>query len=416
MLLAVMTVSSALATDWEELVLNQDYTITNSVALIKRYYTLTAPSSGTLTIVGNMTVAVYSAETMDDEEKLDATFSWSGSLKKYETVVEQGTTYYLYIKVSETEMTFTASILDENEAPTLTDVYPAVGDELDMFYYGYVSFNFSRAVELGTAVLSCDGASAEVEVHYTMGTYSVDIKSIVYGWLTDGSLAGGGDVTLTISDVHAEGNSANVYGSDGTLTLSWTCPASLTMLDSYVVPTTFLSWWEAGDSDGIAVFTYTGELLQEGNEAHAYIGFGAKETEDDEYYSEDVPVVISGNTLTIDFTGVDRTRDTMLPSRSYDYTIIYLTVSTVQAADGNYIFTESSGSIGSVNANIDYEDIGAGTASDDSSDDEQSGDGDGIILPALQSATSITYNLAGQRFGATSGKGVQIVDGKKLVK
>ncbi len=358
---AVFTVSGAWAKDYEDLVLDQEYNITSTSSIIKKYYKYTATANGTLTFLGNGALSHYETEAGDSAIG-DVTHSYvqmeSGDTwNKYELAVVEGEVCYLLYKRYETSMTFTASLVTD-EKPELTYIYPTEGDMIDVFETGCVSLAFSRSVSLGTATLSAGNVSAEVECNLYSGYYTIPVKTIVYEWFANGDIKGGDDITLTIQNVCAANNEAVVYGDNGTLTLSWKAPELIVALKDAVVPEPFLSWWDEGDSAGILTLTFTDELLQEGNTAKCTLGIGGKETESDEYYSEEVPVTISGNTLTVDFTGSQRTLAKMIPAASYEYNTMLITVSYVQAYDGNYVYKETSGSIGSFNWSVSYEDLG----------------------------------------------------------
>ncbi len=354
----------------EELQLNHQYVYEGYGDNMTRwYYYFTPEMDGTLTSTGNGQLSHFEDDTYDDKDALDdVTNGFADDGQKTSSLpVTAGVTYYLrYYGSMSSTTTFICELIPGDQKPELTALEPAEGETLDITYMGIITMRFNLPVTMGEATLSAGGASEPVNVNYANGYYSVSVKDAVYGWLSDGTAHGGDAVTLTIRDVCLESDPTNVYGDDGTLALTWVCPDMPASVVEESWPETFYSYWEEGDPDGIVTLTFSSDLLsmEDGQTAKATVGYGMREGEDAEYYTETLDtekVTVEGNVLKVDFTGVSRTRAEMLPGASTEYTEVLVTINYVLDAGGQYCWTDVQGGIASYQRNIDYVDLDGGT-------------------------------------------------------
>ncbi len=413
---AVFAASSAFAVDMSELQLDYQYEITGNV--FRTYYYFTPAVSGTLMAYGKGILHHYEDENFETEIT-DVTNGYDENTNHVSSLsVNAGETYYLMYYCMESSYSFYATLLAADVKPEITNVNPAEGavlyvtDEND----GMISWQFNRPVEYGAITFSAGKEGSEVqqedvECRYTNGFYSVSVRDYILQWLDEGAVEGGDPVVLTIADVHAEGDVSNYYGDDGTVRLTWQCCNIPTKLVSGVWPSTFLSWWDEGDSNGIITLTFDGDLLSfaDGQKAHCTIDYGSREIEGGFYEEtityEDNPdkIAVSGSTITVDLTGVRRTNEDMLSASENSFSTIHLTINFVMSADGAYCYTDNIGGVASYQAEINYEDLG------------DVGDGIRMIETTDEgSATrNNTYNIAGQRV-STPTRGLYIANGKKI--
>lgn len=320
----------------------------------KLYYSLEAPESGTLTVKGNTSYI--------PRPYTDATFTRQMNHTvvnySYTLEVEGGKTYYFYNKSMQQNSTFRMTMGNEREALTVTSVSPAEGSEIAIVTGGSISVAFSESVNMSGAVFSSGNNSVELVGNLIPGstTYMFDVRNTVYTWLKEGRIKKGDNLTLTLSDVCSATDADNKYGNNGTVTLSWIAPEVPVSMTNATVPAEFLSYWAAGNADGIVKLEFDGDLQTEG--ATATISFGEIEY-DNQFYREQLPVTVSGNTLTVDLTGKVRTQATMLPN--YTGTTVFndinLKISGVKDANGSYCYQAASGSVGSYNYNFTLKNI-----------------------------------------------------------
>ncbi len=418
--------------EWTDLTGETEYTPTG-----KLYFTVTPTASGTLVIRGYGTpmFAHYTDETATTEGEYS--YLPDNGYTKYMVSVTSGETYYFYYNSLESNKTFTITLLSENTAPTLTWQYPGEDEDykLDINYYGYIAFKFDIEVTFDKVVLEApdnEDAYMEVTPYYAGGYYNVTTKYILSDWLDYGLIEGGDEIKLTITGL-AAASDGTLYNGDGTLELTFYAPNAPTKVvggdqdsdgNSLIAwPTTFYSWWDKGDETGIVKIEFTQDLLpmdDPDQTACGTLGYGNKEDENGNYYLEDITDLISidGNVLTVDFTGKDRTRLTMLPNAATEYDQVLVIIHLVRDKYGEYCYSSGSGSVASYQAFIPYEDIGIPEDDEESgNDDENNGDDvtDGISsVSAGGNSSNVYYNVAGQRVAAPS-KGLYINNGKKVV-
>lgn len=138
--------------------------------------------------------------------------------------------------------------------------------------------------------------------------------------LRDIANAGVESFTVTVSDLEANGelvttnetNEPGIEVEDGTVTITYLLAAAPEYIASESIwPKTFLKYWPAGDPSGIATLEFTSAIESVG-EAKVVMGRvipGAASEDVFEEFNLDDKVSIDGTTVTIDFTGVQRSCD-----------------------------------------------------------------------------------------------------------
>lgn len=349
--------------DFVDLELDQEYSLTGIFS--KHYYKYTATASGTLTFIGTDLMYLYD---LDSGETSLGTSSYVDGKRKVTYEVEADNTYYFYYKLnSSSTATFTASFVDPDTGIELTYTNPATETTLDIVSGGLISLQFNIEVSLGSATLSSGSQSETVSYNYVNGYYSYSIKDIVYNWLSAESISPGDDVTLTISNVTSVANSNVVYGDDGTLTLTYLAPEMPTTFEkeSSTIPAKFLSYWLPDDEDGKMILVFSGNLNEEVTPT-VTLRFGSTD-EEDAMYTEYPDCTVSGNTVTVDFTDSLRLAEKMLPNASNptSYTTMSIKVSGIYDVNNVLIVDpDATGSAGSCNISLDYEDISANVTTD----------------------------------------------------
>ncbi len=328
--------------------LDTDYTIPFGDS----YYSFDAPQTGVLKIksTGNDVPRPCTDSTFT-EQSANYTYA-SGSI---EMNVLAGETYYFNAFSLNATQQFRATMNDVDDKIDTIDVSPVPGSVIDITNTLPLSLQFNKAVSTGPAVFTSGENTASAAAVTRNGYAAYSIKSKIFEWMKSGAVKAGDKLTVVISDICSSLNSEQKFGEDGTLTLEYYIPEMPTMLSSKSVPETFLSYWPKGDTKGIVSLTYDKQLS---SGATATLTFGNIE-DDNEFYKESLPVTVSGNTLTIDFTGKIRTPKSMLPNSADPtaYTSIFLRVSGIKDIDGEPCYAEGQSSYGSYQESLSYENV-----------------------------------------------------------
>ncbi len=355
---------------------------TGTAADYHKYYIFTPETDGLLYIVCSTGIfSAYYDDTFDrdevtlgdnviQEEDGGFTNEANGISPNSHMNVTAGTTYYLSFNTSASfDAWYYATFYTSDDKPECIFINPAEDEVLeinDSKTYGQISMSFNRSVEMGTVSfyvaaskddkdnvkISASGVSRRIE----NGLYVVDVRDLVYTWLSEGFAEEGDYIWMTIEDIYAVGDETCIYGEDGTFTAGWYVPVEPIGLVSAVWPETFYDYWEEGDESAIATLTFTGDLATYDEApyqtAFARIQFGNMESEEDNsFYQEDLgseKITIEGNVMKIDFSGKDRSRAAMTKDYdSSDCTQVSLAVRSVTDWRGAYAYSTSAGSVGS---------------------------------------------------------------------
>lgn len=331
-----------------KIVLDTDYTIPFGDS----YYSFDAPQTGVLKLksTGNDVPRPCTDDTFSEQS---ANYTYSNGAIEMNVVA--GKTYYFNAFSLNSTQQFRATMNGADDKIDTIDVSPVPGSVLDITNTLPLSLQFNKTVTTGPAVFSSGENTASATAVTRNGYASYSIKSKVFDWMKIGAVKAGDKLTVVISDICSALNSEQRFGEDGTLTLEYYIPEMPTMLSSKSVPETFLSYWPKGDASGIVSLTYDHKLK---TGATATLTFGNIE-DDNEFYKETLPVKISDNTLTIDFTGKIRTPKSMLPNSSdpTSYTSIFLRVSGVKDINGEPCYAEGQSSYGSFQKSFTYENV-----------------------------------------------------------
>ncbi|MCD8313393.1 MAG: hypothetical protein LUC24_04460, partial [Bacteroidales bacterium] len=321
------------------------------------YYSYTATESGSLVLAGLAVDANYPIVYKDAA----FTEEWSGVAsndgyvdggQQVTITVTAGETYYLKFHSMESSPSFTATFMGTDESPTITYCSPEEGSELSVVSDIPVTLKFSVTVTVGTATLTSGSQSVTLTQNYTNGFYSWPVWEILYTWLSEGLVNPGDEVTFTLKDVK---NSYDTpFGEDGTVTIVYKMPESVTELTDVSMPEVFIPWWQEGDENGIMTLTFSNDISTEEDLApNVELWYGEAEAEVDRY-TETITPTVDGSTVTIDFTGVSRLRRDMISGTATDYTTIIVRVKNLHDVNGYSVYTTGQGTVGSLTYEIPY--------------------------------------------------------------
>ncbi|MCM1312920.1 MAG: hypothetical protein NC206_04330 [Bacteroides sp.] len=343
----VCTGATSHATDLGALELGKTYDAPASFQAFTA--TFTAPKSGVLTCEGSLfnEVRPFTSETHETYVEHE----WDYPSTTLTVKVTEGQTLYFYHSILFNPSSFKLSMPGEEgivlemlkASPEAGSFAPTAAGGMVTVYFN-VPITFTAAPELyvgdtrlGTVSANVGGTTASVEI----------AASLVAAY--DKNLVKEGD-DLVIKFHVAAKNDTNVKSD---FEVTYKCPAAIVHLKNTVhIPTSFLSYWVTNDMDGVLKLEFTGELSPAGGDA--ILGYGDVESTTGDYYTETVPFTTDGNILSIDLTGKLRTPDNMVPSGT-NYGTMSLKIQNVKDVNGNIVYSEGQGTIGSYSYNFPYQ-------------------------------------------------------------
>ena len=217
----------------------------------------------------------------------------------------------------------------------------------------YVSLTFSKNLSHKGCTVSW-GAESEAVVANTSGkSVSLDIRAALLDFYGLG-MKEGDEITVTLKDVAAKDGSSSL----GDVVVKYVAAALPVSLVSTVNTPgngldTFLSWMPETFENGVVTLTFSGDLSTESKPVAA-LSMGNVESEND-YYREELPVIVSGNKLSVDLRGKLRNKTTMGIQNLYEE--ISLQISNVKDAQGNFTYSDGAGTLGSYGFTYKYKTV-----------------------------------------------------------
>ena len=275
-----------------------------------------------------------------------------------------GTTYYLgggfgeglFIMNNNAQLVITTS----SSEIYLNSVTPAEGSTISTGGTAQIDVAFNCSVLVESATISA-GGQTETLIHSetdasqvrTYGnTVSILLKDLLQSWYDSGAISGGEALTVTLNGIRNMSATDVVYGENGSLTLNYIVGEQPAVLVSSInTPdqmSSLKSFYFDDDAAGTISLTFSRRLLNDANDMpFATWGIGNKESETGDYYEERLPITVDGNSVIISLQG--KLRDLAAMGLSAQYTDVQIDIKNVKTADGDYVYTEGSGSLGSFN-------------------------------------------------------------------
>ncbi len=353
--------------DLGRLELNQEYALKDDFNDYKGYFV--APRTGTLTVTATNGCLMMPFADEACENGIGYTHSFiAGNTKEtYDILVTEGTTYWL---MKDFCMATGVVVLTMNETATLEidRVQPETGSAYVLTAGDNISITFNKAVSASSAELVVGTQTTPLEMSLWGSFLAINVKNTLMSMMQSGTLKSGDAFTVRVLGVCSAADNTLLYGSDGTLELTYVCgdmPVSL-LRTGGIDGAKFLSYWMKDDEAGKLKFVFDGELLgTQGREKEAYfsLSYGNIEGEAGEYYTEVLPLVVEGNTISVDLTGKLRRPQDMVTSGE-NYGRVMLKLNGVRDSKGNFSYNDASGTLGSYTFAMDYEEITADVATE----------------------------------------------------
>ncbi len=275
-----------------------------------------------------------------------------------------GTTYYLgggfgeglFIMNNNAQIVITES----SSEISINAIIPAENSSISTGGTAQIDVAFNSSVLVESATVSAAGQTqvlshsdaGDSKVRIYGNTVSIILKDLLQSWYNAGVVSGGEALTVTLNGIRNANDTNIMYGEDGSLTLNYiVAEQPATLVNSVNTPdqmSSIKSFYFDDDASGTITLTFSRPLLNDPNDMpFATFGVGNKETETGDYYEERLPVVIEGNSLIINLQG--KLRDVAAMDLSAQYTDAQIDINNVKSAEGDYVFSEGSGSLGSFN-------------------------------------------------------------------
>ena len=214
----------------------------------------------------------------------------------------------------------------------------------------YVSLTFSKNLSHKGCTVSW-GAESQAVVANTIGnSVSLDIRAALLDFYGLG-MKEGDEISIILKDVTAKDGTSVL---DDVVVKYIAAALPLSLVSSENTPgnglDTFLSWMPETFDNGVVTLTFSGDLNTE-SKPTAFLSMGNVESEDD-YYREELPVIISGNTLSVDLRGKLRNKETMNILNLQE--VISLQINGVKDVNGNFTYSDGAGTLGSYGFTYKY--------------------------------------------------------------
>ena len=347
--------------DFGKMELDKTYEIKGDFKDYKGYFV--TEKAGTLT--GIATAGSLLRPYVDKECYKDANYTHSyleNGQESFSLNVKAGETYYLFAGFCADQGTFKMTMNSDNSIQLISTT-PDNGVVFDLSEGGIITVQFNQAIQIGSAMISCNQTKTEIPFDIQNGSVVLDIKERIYGLTEKGNLKAGDKFGIILNGICSLNDNKIIYGKDGTLTLTYELGETPIALQSTtnVENNPFLSYWIENDPKGIITLTFNGNLLPDGErtkEAVATVTAGDMEAGVDGFYYEEVPYTVKGNQLFINLTGKLRQAKNMLSPDFYPE-FISIKVKDIRSANGKMAYCPGKGGLGSFAFDMKYEEVKA---------------------------------------------------------
>lgn len=378
--------------DLGELQLDTDY----AMEQFRNYIaTFTAPRTGTLTVscTTNDALMPYH-EVLDDMEKkgnpYQVTYNQMYGAVSYDFPVEAGTTYVMYRQFIMNEGTSMRLTMHEQQAITLTSADPELDGTLNISNGGRITFDFDKAVAYTSCRVGVGDVSAPLSPRVSTNSIGLEVKSLVWGWLQNGTARPGDSLVVTLEGVRMAADKTVLYDGTGTLRAAFLLgPMPITLVSEENTDRPFLSYYTTTDTTGLVRLTFSGPVAQG---AQAQLRYGDIDLDaDGDYYVEYPPVSVEGNTVTINLQG-HRRRPADMVASGKTYPIMQLGLLSVFDTNGNYAYADGQGSLGSYWYGLNYREVTANVVCEFTPANGASLDGVSTIELWITDEAKLTYD------------------------
>lgn len=289
-----------------------------------------------------------------------------------------GTTYYVGGSMPSSKVTI--KYLAEDEPLNITGYSPEEGSTFDVIK-GTVNLEFNKKVSISGCLVTFGNQTLNPGVLVQNAYASVDVKKQIMAAYNNGSLHEGDEIKFTFSGIKDAKTNALLNGN-GTFEVTYMAPAKpMSLVSSVNTPSAgipvidFKSYYMKGDATSVVTVTFSDAI---GSVGGVTLTFGNIDGtgEDDapsQYYREEVPYTIDGNSIVIDFKdklrrfadmlpGVDLS--TIAPQFQDRFKTMNLSINGVKDVNGNLAYSDGQGALGSYGFVYNFKEIDYSVATD----------------------------------------------------
>lgn len=342
-----------------------------------------SPATGKMTVTfksGPNQVELYTSPDLEVGTLIEGKFN--GNYLEPSTVynVEEGKTYYVEVNliIHGTDSKFILymdGIVSQPFRATLSNPGTNGSSMYDMIYSEEMFIRFSKDIAEANEVTMTYTSNGGDRITKTLSPQYTRINNdylfirvveALMELLADNTSTGispRSPFTIKARVKDENGNLPENADKDGWLSYSYTCGYPPTRALSSNWPEQFLSYWVKGDESGLGKVTFTNDLRASGVGATLLMGNVEGEAGVDLYRAY-VPAKVSGNTVTVDLTGVRRSlTDMMTNPTGTDF--MSITITGLYDTNGQAVVSNNQGGVASHTVNLPYKDLGKGTVISD---------------------------------------------------
>lgn len=325
----------------------------------------TAPSAGTFKLAGIGSYLVYTDETFATvDANMEVSFNGDYENPAYTFECESGKTYYVGNSFVMNAGTATFKFVTGKAEPVeLKSCSPEAGSVFNAAT-GRVDLAFNQQVNVSGCLLTCGNRTASPAMNVTLSYVAVDVKDQLIAWYNDGSMKEGDEIKFTFTGISAATDNSVLYGTDGTLELTYTVGAKPLMLVSSIntpaseTPVTnFKSYYMSNDETGIIKLIFSDNIGSAG-EVLLLCGNPEPDAESEisSYYEEKITPIFDGNVVVFNLKGKLR-RPADMGMAIADDEAITLIIKGVKDTKGNYAYSTGQGALGTFGFTFKYKQV-----------------------------------------------------------
>ncbi len=345
MALAMVSVLPAIAevnpADYPDIELGQEYQMVQYKSFRGKY---TATEKGQIIEYAMVPVFLLKSgqlELMTEESG----YKYAGFIngkQAYQFPVNPGVTYYFEDSFVMDDGVFS---IEMNPELRLLSSVPEVGSVYNPANDYCVQLVFNQNLNIGRAILSVGNLSYEAETHNSGSSVSIMINDELRQWYNSNKIKGGDEISIILTNL--TDGIGNTIENKIYKFIASEKPVEMVAAN---LPAQILSWYSEEDA-AKAVFTFTGAMASDPDISLCYapVELGYE-------YTEKLTAKVDGNTITVDFGGVRRTSEEMSTSGRTDAQI-YLILNNLKDAEGNTVWSDGQGTVGSFMYEIPFAEI-----------------------------------------------------------
>lgn len=334
-----------------------------------------APATGKLTVTfksGHNQVDIYTSPDLDVSTFIEGKFNGNYMEPSTTYEVTEGETYYVEVNllIQSTDSKFILYMDGIVSQPFRTTLVYPNGGNYDMIYAEEMFIRFSKDIAEGSEVemtYTSNGGgkiTKKLSPDFTRTNNDmlfIGVVDILMALLDDESSTGispKAPFTIKARVKDENGSLPENADKDGWLTYNYTCGYPPTRVLTANWPEQFLSYWLKGDEAGMGTVTFTNDLRTSGVGATLMMGNIEGELGVDLFRAY-VPAKVSGNTVTVDLTGVRRSLDDMMTNPT-GTDFMGITITGLYDTNGQAVVSNNQGGVASYGINLPYKELGKG--------------------------------------------------------